>query len=529
MSDPYEGLALRNGDYIYLYQTSSHFTISISNPQNGKQFSIESPGQNSTLFMVQAYLFNSNGQLITPVAGTGYLSPGMFIRFMPTTSSYMATGSLNDVIYRSGTPSSGQVEICSNDTSGEDTGFGLWSFVTPGCQYDFKKDYKQRIYTEPIYYNKDYFLQNIGQQICNINNQNVFMFADSTDSGTGNISLDATAITATDCPQDELGNYFWRAISVNDDMSINLAALHSGYYFSVINAANGLMVFQQDLGDTEGATGVYGFDGGHDEVGPGDVYSTFVVKKVNIINNTFYSSDDPDGIIYPGDLVCFFGKGPGGENGMVFTADEPVPSIIAGLTSQNNVVNKTDVTVYNGSNGCGKDGSFFSLWMFVEIDGSGNATQGGPSLSRPVQYGRHYFVESYGQYYCFNVTQKILGGSVYWVQVDTAGSGGTPNFNCTTIDGDYPNQPGSNDGNDADWQFFMVTTDGGINFDNAPPLVNDCSNCVDDCNVDECCGCDIARDPNDWWSWWYLIIIIIFIIIFIVILLLILKLVFKII
>jgi len=122
-----------------------------------------------------------------------------------------------------------------------------------------------------------------------------------------------------------------------------------------------------------------------------------------------------------------------------------------------------------------------------------------------------------------------LGGSVYWVQTDTAGSGGTPNFNCVTIDGDYPNQPGSDDGNSADWQFFMVTTSGGVNFDNDPPLTNDCSNCVDDCNTDECCGCDKARDPNDWWSWWYIVIVIIVIIIFIVILLLILKLVFKII
>jgi len=283
----------------------------------------------------------------------------------------MATGSLNDVIYRVGTPSNQNVGICSDDTSGENTGFGIWAFVTTSCNFDFKKDHKNIIDTnQPIYYNKDYYIQGIGQQICNTNNQNVFLYADSNDAGLGNISLDATAITATDCPTEELGSYMWRAISSTEVGSINLAPLHSGYYFSILNVANGLMVFQQDMGNTDGDTGIYGFDGGRDQVGPGDEYSTLLVKKVNLNNGTFYSSDDPDGIVYPGDLVCLFGKGQGGNNGLVFTADEPVPSIIAGLTSQNNVVNKTNVTVYDSSNGCGKDGSFFALWMFVELDGS---------------------------------------------------------------------------------------------------------------------------------------------------------------
>ena len=408
MSDP--AAYVKCGDYIILYQTASRFTISLP-PNTGDNFTIQAPNDDSTKFYIQSYTFSGpSTQDISPDPVGAIVYAGSFVRFMPTTSSYMATGSGNDVIWRSGNPATTRVDICSEDDSGEPTGYGIWAFVTPDCKYDFKKDNQQRIdINSPIYYNKDFYIQNIGQQSCSTNNQNVFLYADSQDAGLGNISLDATAITASDCPQDELNRYYWRAISVNNVMQINLASLVSGYYFTILNAANGLIVFQQDMGNNDGSTGIYGFDGDSDQVGPGDEYSTFLVKKVNLSTGTFYTSNDPDGVIYPGDLLCFFGKGPGGQDGLVYTADEPVNSIIAGATSQNNIVNKNDVTVYNGSNGCGKDGSFFALWVFVEIDGSGNVSQGGPSLSRPVQYGRQYYIQNYGQYNCFSVKQDLLG------------------------------------------------------------------------------------------------------------------------
>lgn len=528
--------SIKSGDIVYLNCAGAFFANSqgygtIFNATNGVTGGIDQNG-NATNYTPQAFTItiyelsdwntsdgettvSSNSTMTALATGTELkvgnvftLTPYNFNSYICTQSS---TFSSSIILANSGSSSiPANIQVCDNQScdelcAGGSCGYALFNIVlldgTGSINSNrFSTDYIVQGQTGTVInYNSQYFIQNLGQVMCNGDKLNSFLSANYTTSfdtiwnthaGIIQSQVQQTAINLDGIPIGPFNssptlNYSnadaetysvqtsqvaWNFMYLGDqdtEPDFSTTNMVSGDYISLSSYLNASFVYNLGINDDNDKT--YGFAvslqspvGLTGSASSGFKFTSFLIKKVNI--NSSPPSFENNSVIYPGDPVCFFGFGTSsGQTGIIFTEE-------TGINATNNIECNTDITMLT-DNVCGFGGSSYGIWTFVELDGTGNFSSGKIGTN-PVIYGGSYYIQNYGKF------NPACGENLnVYMQ---AGTVNVLDFNGASIDDTFPQ-------NDLNYVFIPLSSYNSLSFQGIP------NNCTNPSNKWRCpsdaCGC----------------------------------------
>lgn len=423
----------------------------------------------------------------------------------------------------------------------------IWCVVNvQGLGYLGGSDHVQKITDIPLSYGTTFFLQSFAASVCSPQNKNKYFVCNTNKPINSNnyqqYRADIGSI-ANQYPnsQDSPGynfvlfpycSYSNNCIDkvCNPDAElcptplcqpplISNTLIKSGQYICFYSSQSALPVAIS--GDSNHTLGFN--DTG--SVSPGENAMTFLIKKINIQDNSFYSESDINSSINVGDPFVLFGKTSDGKNGLVYTAGNY--SYPGGY---NNILINNNVQVYNSTEDCSSGGSAYATWCFVSLNGTGNVSGDDPNLKQntgiPVYFGQSYIIQNFGKGACNlafinavkNFPQYVsnyIESNDFWKQDGNFLQYNTPNLNLTSMSSPYPV-------NNSEFYFYCTTYLGGISY-TSDMNVNTCINCnSDECSEAKgCCGCDTVKNistlTSNIFDWVFPIIFIIIAIVIVVV------------
>lgn len=372
------------------------------------------------------------------------------------------------------------------------------------------------------------FIQNVSAQVCEFNSRNQYLCAGEYDLDSDYpyiLSVDTISNNfpdkgdhpGFDLTIEKMCDATSSCLGLCNYKPTNPSAIISGSYVCFYSTNTNLPV-DIESSDQLGFNDTNIFN-------PGDTKVTFLIKKIDTVNNKFYKSDDENSTICSGELFVLMAKKYDNSNmGFIYTAK-------ASSGALNNIYVYDSNQIYNDDNGCGNDGNYFASWIFVETEQSGilgagsiNTDRSLSPTTRPVYFGKSYMIQNYGQAKCTSVnTRTGISDTVFWKQDGDIFDFNTPNLNASSIYAQFPTT--------SDFYFYMLNINGTTTCkDTTECPVNDCSNCPDECDTEAgCCGCNVGWSFGMWVGkffellgtilGWVIIIIVILIIFFIIFLL----------
>lgn len=447
-----------SGDTFFVYNTN-YKAYAARNPYFSTSDDVYGfvSGETATIIKY-GYTYNGSSGLLTPSSGlinTGDIVtlgfPGNQLWYIDQNSNPVF---LDNIVINT---ASGQNQICNESVTTDnhnltDQGDATWTFVdTNGFGY-ISTNGQVNTPTSPLYYNTNYFIQNIGRNMCSSNVVNMFEYIQSVGQNDA-FKIEAPPSSANDYPVGDTTFMF---------QLVKPQIIYSGYYITLLNVYNRQFVYQQGLG---GDDNTYGFTS---TVSPNEQYATFLIKKYNPSNSTFYDTTTP---IYFGDLFCLFGLGPGGLVGLFQS-----PTV-----ATNNIISNTGLTVINPSQVCNTNaGANYALYVFVDpTTGTGNLASASVGTI-PINYGQGLYIQNVGQFACQSTNAYL-----------NAGTNISTNLNLSTISDPYPNP---DDNNTNNYTFILYNQYFTAFFTPSNPVQsNSCNNnpnpftCTTDNDID--CGC----------------------------------------
>lgn len=445
-----------SGDSFFIYN-NNYKVYGARNPYLSSGNDLYGVTSASELITIKKYNYTYNGSsgTLTPGSGLIYTGDIITLEFSGGQVLYVTNTVPNiyiDNVIINTSPGNNTNEMCNNSASGgkniTDQGNALWTFVATNGSGYINDNGSINGSQSPLYYNTNFFIQNIGSRMCNILNAYEYMQA----RGVNNNIFNESPVS---------GNY----PSGDNTFIFQLVKpqmIYSGYYITLLNVYNRQYVYQQGLG---GDDNTYGFTS---TVSPNEKYSTFLIKKYNTADGSFYDTSTP---IYYGDLFCLFGYGPGGLVGLF--QSPPIAT--------NNIICNTGLTVINPNQVCNVNaGANYALYVFVDpTTGTGNLSSSSVGTV-PINYGQGLYIQSVGQFACQQAIAYLISGTNV-----------SSNLNLSTISESYPN---INENNSSNFTFVLYNQYLTAFFTASNPVTsNSCANnpnpftCTTDNNID--CGC----------------------------------------
>ncbi len=398
-----------------------------------------------------------------------------------------------------------QSDVCSSQ------GYMLatWCVVGPnGEGYYGGSDHYQNITNIPLTYGAPFFLLNFSNQTCYTNNTNTYLWCNVNNSNTNGTYIGiavsnsisnqwpnsgdkpgATMTFSQYCPN----GLNCSQVYCNPDVNVcsplttcqapsdTRSTIKSGQYICIYACQSALPVAISGSSDH-----TLGFSDDN-SLEPGNPLMTFLIKKINLSNGSFYSNSDPSAQINIGEPFVIFGKTSSGVQGLLYPSGD-----ISYPGGYNNILVKDGLQVYDANIDCGGGGSAYASWCFVGIDGTGNVSNGNwdAATTTPVKYGDSVIIQNFGKSACTTLSingivdiADFVQSNNFWKQDGNFVQYNTPNLNITNTSDMYP-------ANDTQHLFFTKTYTGGYIYD-SDMKIEDCTNCTSDCDVSKgCCGCN---------------------------------------